>query len=77
VREVLRRLRRPASGDGELVEVAPAASLRDVFRRFWHDAPDAHQFISPRCPTAMTPGSGNAAGCSLVGNANASPLPAP
>jgi hypothetical protein len=40
-------------------------------------APDAHQFISPRCPTAMTPGSGNAAGCSLVGNANASPLPAP
>jgi ATP-binding cassette, subfamily B, bacterial len=39
VREVVRSLFRPASGDdGGLVEAAPAASLREVFRRFWPDA---------------------------------------
>jgi ATP-binding cassette, subfamily B, bacterial len=40
VREVVRSLLRPASGDdvGGLVEAAPAASLRQVFRRFWPDA---------------------------------------
>jgi ATP-binding cassette subfamily B protein len=38
--EVVRSLLRPASGDGGggLVEAAPAASLREVFRRFWPDA---------------------------------------
>lgn len=35
---MLRSLVRPASADGGLVEVAPAASLREVFRRFWPDA---------------------------------------
>jgi ATP-binding cassette, subfamily B, bacterial len=40
VRELLRSLRSPAPGDdsGGLVEAAPAASLREVFRRFWPDA---------------------------------------
>jgi ATP-binding cassette subfamily B protein len=38
VREMLRSLMRPASADGGLVEAAPAASLREVFRRFWPDA---------------------------------------
>ena len=40
MREVVRSLFRPASGDdgGGLVEAAPAASLREVFRRFWPDA---------------------------------------
>ena len=37
--EVVRSLLRPASGDGGgLVEAAPTASLREVFRRFWPDA---------------------------------------
>ncbi|MEO7196072.1 MAG: ABC transporter ATP-binding protein [Pseudonocardiaceae bacterium] len=38
--EVVRSLLRPASrgGAGGLVEAAPAASLREVFRRFWPDA---------------------------------------
>lgn len=38
--EVARSLLRPASrgGAGGLVELAPAASLREVFRRFWPDA---------------------------------------
>jgi ATP-binding cassette, subfamily B, bacterial len=37
--EVVRSLLRPASGDvGGLVEAAPAARLREVFRRFWPDA---------------------------------------
>jgi ATP-binding cassette subfamily B protein len=36
--EVVRALLRPASGGGGLVEAAPAASLREVFRRFWPDA---------------------------------------
>jgi ATP-binding cassette subfamily B protein len=35
---MLRSLVRPASPDGGLVEAAPAASLREVFRRFWPDA---------------------------------------
>ena len=35
---MLRSLTRPASPDGGLVEAAPAASLREVFRRFWPDA---------------------------------------
>jgi len=35
---MLRSLMRPASADGGLVEAAPAASLREVFRRFWPDA---------------------------------------
>ena len=35
---MLRSLTRPASADGGLVEAAPAASLREVFRRFWPDA---------------------------------------
>jgi ATP-binding cassette, subfamily B, bacterial len=35
---MLRSLVRPASSDGGLVEAAPAASLREVFRRFWPDA---------------------------------------
>jgi ATP-binding cassette, subfamily B, bacterial len=35
---MLRSLVRPASADGGLVEAAPAASLREVFRRFWPDA---------------------------------------
>jgi ABC-type multidrug transport system fused ATPase/permease subunit len=40
VREVARSLFRPASADDVegLVEAAPAASLREVFRRFWPDA---------------------------------------
>jgi ATP-binding cassette, subfamily B, bacterial len=38
VREVLRSLMRPASSAGGLVEAAPAASVREVFRRFWPDA---------------------------------------
>ncbi len=39
MREVVRSLFRPASDDaGGLVEAAPAASLREVFRRFWPDA---------------------------------------
>ncbi|HKR52166.1 MAG TPA: ABC transporter ATP-binding protein [Pseudonocardiaceae bacterium] len=40
MREVVRSLFRPASGDHVegLVEAAPAASLREVFRRFWPDA---------------------------------------
>jgi ATP-binding cassette, subfamily B, bacterial len=39
VREVLRSLLRPASDGAQgLVEAAPAASLREVFRRFWPDA---------------------------------------
>lgn len=40
MREVVRSLFRPASGDdgGGLVEAVPAASLREVFRRFWPDA---------------------------------------
>ncbi|MGH3977376.1 MAG: ABC transporter ATP-binding protein, partial [Pseudonocardiaceae bacterium] len=40
MREVVRSLLRPTSGDdvGGLVEAAPAASLREVFRRFWPDA---------------------------------------
>ena len=39
MREVVRSLFRPVSGDdGGLVEAAPAASLREVFRRFWPDA---------------------------------------
>ena len=43
MRELLRSLRSPASGDGGgLVEAAPAASLREVFRRFW---PDARPFL--------------------------------
>ncbi len=33
--EMLRSLVRPASADGGLVEAAPAASVREVFRRFW------------------------------------------
>lgn len=36
--EMLRSLRRPASSEGGLVEAAPAATLREVFRRFWPDA---------------------------------------
>ncbi len=36
--EMLRSLMRPASSEGGLVEAAPAASLREVFRRFWPDA---------------------------------------
>jgi ATP-binding cassette, subfamily B, bacterial len=36
--EMLRSLVRPASADGGLVEAPPAASLREVFRRFWPDA---------------------------------------
>ncbi|MGH3883418.1 MAG: ABC transporter ATP-binding protein, partial [Pseudonocardiaceae bacterium] len=37
--EVLRSLFRPVSDDvGGLVEAAPAATLREVFRRFWPDA---------------------------------------
>jgi ATP-binding cassette subfamily B protein len=36
--EMLRSLVRPASTDGGLVEAPPAASLREVFRRFWPDA---------------------------------------
>ena len=36
--EMLRSLVRPASADGGLVDAAPAASLREVFRRFWPDA---------------------------------------
>ena len=36
--EMLRSLVRPASAEGGLVEAAPAASLREVFRRFWPDA---------------------------------------
>jgi ATP-binding cassette subfamily B protein len=35
---MLRSMVRPASADGGLVEAAPAASLREVFRRFWPDA---------------------------------------
>src|SRR5947209_17546237 len=35
---MLRSLVRPASPDGGLVDAAPAASLREVFRRFWPDA---------------------------------------
>ncbi|MDQ3905023.1 MAG: ABC transporter ATP-binding protein, partial [Actinomycetota bacterium] len=35
---MLRSLVRPASADGGLVDAAPAASLREVFRRFWPDA---------------------------------------
>ncbi|MBV8993975.1 MAG: ABC transporter ATP-binding protein [Pseudonocardiales bacterium] len=35
---MLRSLVRPASPEGGLVEAAPAASLREVFRRFWPDA---------------------------------------
>ncbi|MGH3822477.1 MAG: ABC transporter ATP-binding protein [Pseudonocardiaceae bacterium] len=35
---MLRSLRRPASSEGGLVEAAPAATLREVFRRFWPDA---------------------------------------
>ncbi|MFZ0874330.1 MAG: ABC transporter ATP-binding protein [Pseudonocardiaceae bacterium] len=38
MREVLRSLMRPASSAGGLVEAAPAASVREVFRRFWPDA---------------------------------------
>jgi ATP-binding cassette subfamily B protein len=38
VREVLRSLLRPSSTTGGLVEAAPAASIREVFRRFWPDA---------------------------------------
>ncbi|MGH3776801.1 MAG: ABC transporter ATP-binding protein [Pseudonocardiaceae bacterium] len=39
MREVVRSLFRPASDDaGGLVEAAPAATLREVFRRFWPDA---------------------------------------
>ncbi len=40
MREVVRSLLRPASGDdvGGLVEAAPAANLREIFRRFWPDA---------------------------------------
>ncbi len=39
VRGLLRSLRSPVSGDGGgLVEAAPAASLREVFGRFWPDA---------------------------------------
>ncbi|MGH3918305.1 MAG: ABC transporter ATP-binding protein, partial [Pseudonocardiaceae bacterium] len=39
MREVLRSLFRPVSDDvGGLVEAAPAATLREVFRRFWPDA---------------------------------------
>lgn len=38
MREVLRSLVRPASTTGGLVEAAPAASVREVFRRFWPDA---------------------------------------
>lgn len=38
MREVLRSLLRPASTTGGLVEAAPAASVREVFRRFWPDA---------------------------------------
>jgi ATP-binding cassette subfamily B protein len=36
--EVVRSLLRPASAGGGLVEAAPAASVREVFRRFWPDA---------------------------------------
>jgi ATP-binding cassette, subfamily B, bacterial len=36
--EMLRSLVRPASAEGGLVDAAPAASLREVFRRFWPDA---------------------------------------
>jgi ATP-binding cassette, subfamily B, bacterial len=36
--EMLRSLVRPAVTDGGLVEAPPAASLREVFRRFWPDA---------------------------------------
>jgi ATP-binding cassette subfamily B protein len=36
--EVVSSLLRPTSTDGGLVEAAPAASLRQVFRRFWPDA---------------------------------------
>jgi ATP-binding cassette, subfamily B, bacterial len=38
--EVVRSLLRPASADGAggLVEAAPVASVREVFRRFWPDA---------------------------------------
>ncbi|HEV7831511.1 MAG TPA: ABC transporter ATP-binding protein [Pseudonocardiaceae bacterium] len=38
MREILRSLMRPASAEGGLVEAAPAASIREVFRRFWPDA---------------------------------------
>jgi ATP-binding cassette subfamily B protein len=39
VREVVRSLLRSASDDAEdLVEVVPAASFREIFRRFWLDA---------------------------------------
>ncbi len=40
MREVVRSLFRPASGDHVegLVEAAPTASLREIFRRFWPDA---------------------------------------
>ncbi|MGB8996601.1 MAG: ABC transporter ATP-binding protein [Pseudonocardiaceae bacterium] len=38
MREVLKSLLRPASTAGGLVEAAPAASVREVFRRFWPDA---------------------------------------
>jgi ATP-binding cassette, subfamily B, bacterial len=36
--EMLRSLGRPALAEGGLVEAAPAATLREVFRRFWPDA---------------------------------------
>ncbi|MDQ3764313.1 MAG: ABC transporter ATP-binding protein/permease [Actinomycetota bacterium] len=37
--EVLRSLVRPVAGDGgDVMEAAPAASVREVFRRFWPDA---------------------------------------
>ncbi len=36
--EMLRSLTRPSSTEGGLVEASPAASLKEVYRRFWPDA---------------------------------------
>ena len=38
MREVIGSLWRPASSEGGLVEAAPVAGVREVFRRFWPDA---------------------------------------
>jgi ABC-type multidrug transport system fused ATPase/permease subunit len=38
VREVIGSLWRPASSEGGLVDAAPVAGVREVFRRFWPDA---------------------------------------